>query len=301
MRKTLSTVTAFMAAAILSASSTFAGTVTKNYDLEDFKTIEVSNFFDVTVMKASNFGVKVTVSEEYQNYLEVYVRNGELSIGFKNLPAKLSVVQVGKIAKAEVSLPSFEGVSLSGASKISSNDEFDLGQGVFNVSVSGTSNVNGLKVSAGEARFYVSGASKCSVTGDFVELHLNGSGTSRTEINANADVLEAMASGTAVMEINGDYDTVNVESSGVGNIKMTGKAEEIEISGSGTSGTDLTKMSGNSVKVELSGAAVAKVNAEKTLSVSLSAASKCSYIDNKGLKITEENVARAAKLTVIAD
>lgn len=279
-------------------ASASAETVTKNYDFKDFKTLEVSNFFDVTMTKSSEYSVNITVSEEYEKYLDIVVKNGSLSVAFKNLPAKLSALQVGKIAKAEISMPELDGLTMSGASKFTSEDLIDLGRGVFNLSLSGAAQVNNINVNASEARMYLSGASRCSLSGEYVELHFSVSGTSRAEVNATADDLDIKSSGTAVMEIEGEYDEVSLNTSGVANITMKGKAEEMTIKGTGTSGIDVTELVVDSADVTLGGAAVAKVNVKKNLKASLDGTSRCSYMDYNTLKITE-SVARAAKLKTL--
>lgn len=299
MKKIISSIIAGLVAALMTVSSAFAATVSKSFDYSGFKRLSVSNFFDVTVNKSSHFEVKVTVSKEYEDYLDVRIKNGELHIGFKSLPTKLNAKQIGRIASAEVSLPSLEGISLTGASKLSTDDSFDLGRKAFNLSVSGASNLAKLDVNAGEARMYVSGASRCILSGGFTDLHLEVSGSSRAELEASADELEAKVSGASVIEFDGQYDDVSLSSSGVGNITMGGVAGDVELKGSGTSGFDLVDLEARSVEVELGGASVSKVNAKKDLSVELSGASRCSYVDNKGMKISGQSMGRATKLKAI--
>lgn len=286
-------------AACTASTPTSGATVTKDYDYKNFKSISVSNFFDVTVIKSAGYDVRVTVSEEYEEYLDVKIKDGTLSIGFKNLPTRLNAAQIGKIAKAEVKLPSLEGVSVAGAGKLTSKDHFELGRGVFNMSVSGASQVKKLDVNASEARLYLSGASKSSLTGKFVDLYVTASGTARAELAASADELEAKASGTAVIELEGSYDEVGLNSSGVGNITMSGDAGSVELRGAGTSGFNLADLEARTVEVELGGASVAKVNALRELSVELSGSTRCSYVDNNGLKIRNNGVSTASRLRAL--
>lgn len=296
MRKIFSTVMAAMAAAVLTAASAFAGTVTKDYDLKGFKAIDASNSFSVTVNKSDRYDVKVTVAEEYEDYLDIHVSAGRLCIAFRNLPAMLKAGNVAQNASVSVSMPTLEGVTLSGASKLSSDDRFDLGRGVFNVSVSGASHLENLDISASEARIYVSGAARCTLSGDFVDMRLNISGSSRAEIDASADDVDAKTSGASVLEALGRFDEIRLTASGASNITMRGEAEEIRMNGSGSSSLSLADMKTESAEVSLSGAAVAKVNAYEEISVTLTGASRCSYIGHKGLEIHKRSVSRGSSL-----
>lgn len=296
--KKVSALLTLASAMLLFTVSASAATVTKDYDYKDFKSLEVSNFFDVKLNKSNHYGVNVTVSEEYEQYLDIQEKNGVLTIAFKNLPAKLNAAQIGRIAKAEVSMPEINGLTMAGVSKLTSSELFDLGKGVFNLSLKGAAEVNNLNINASEARMYLSGAARCSLSGEFVELHFSLSGTSRAEIKANADDLEIKSASAAVMEITGEYDEASLETSGVGNITMKGKADEMSITGSGTSGVDVTEFVVNSADVKLSGAAVAKVNVKNKLNATLDGTSRCSYVDYSTLKI-KESVSRAAKLKAL--
>ncbi len=290
------TILASIAALLIGIEAAAQNTVTKKYDYKGFNSIEVSSFFNVTVEKSKNYSVKAIVSEEYEEYLEIRLKGNELSIGFRSLPAKLLVSSVSGIASVKVSMPELSRVELSGSSKLSCNDNFDLGRGVFNLSVSGASCLEALSISASEGRIYASGASKSRIDGDFVDLTINNSGTARIEGDLSAEDFEIKSSGTSVLDIEGKFEDLDIYASGVSNVTILGLAESIDINASGTASVDASKLAVKEAEVKLSAASVAKVNASRTLEVSASGTSRCSYKDNDRLQVIEKGISRASVL-----
>lgn len=294
--KKIITILIALTASILCLSAANQGTITKTYDYKGFSTIDIGNFFEVTVEKSKDYKVDVIVSKEYEDYLDVTVKNGILSIAFKKLPAKLTAASIGKIANAHICLPEMSGVNLSGAAKLNCNDSFDLGRGVFNMSIEGASSVNGLEVNATEARIYGSGAAKAEMKGSFASVYFTLSGTSRIDADLSADDLIVKASGTSVLDVTGEFEDVNLDASGVANITVSGEGDELVARTSGTASVDASSMVVMGAEVSLAGASVTKVNVVKNLEISAQGASRCIYKDIKGLKITEKGTSRAATI-----
>ena len=74
-----------------------------------------------------------------------------------------------KIAKATITMPVLSKLTLSGASKFNTNDQFDCGKNRFVMKLSGASLVYGLNVVAKEAQVSISGASTVrDLKGDFL-------------------------------------------------------------------------------------------------------------------------------------
>ena len=185
---------------------------------------------------------------------------------------------------------------MSGSSKLSCKDNFDLGRGVFNLSVSGTSRLEALSISASEGRIYASGASKARIDGDFIDLLINSSGTARIEGDLSSEDFEIKTSGTSVLDLEGQFEDLEINASGVSNVTLLGLAESIEINASGTSSVDASKLAVKEAEVKLSAASVAKVNASRILEVSASGTSRCSYKDNDNLQVIEKGISRTSFL-----
>lgn len=287
---------AVVALTIFSASAQDA-MVKKDYNLKNFRGLDISSTFYVSVEKSDTYSVSVSVSSDYAPYLDVKVTGGILSIGFKNLPKKLNLTgYVKSVAVARVSMPSLERVSVSGAARLISNDTFDLGDMPFQMSVSGIGEVEQLEVFGTDAKINLSGASKANLFGDFIDIDLEVSGTSRATLTADAEDLVVKASGTATAEIEGEYEDVDFKTSGVSNITIKGKAKEMDVESSGTSSIDALNMPVNSAEVSLSGASVCKTYVLRELEAECTGASTLSYKADDKISLDLKEIARSATL-----
>lgn len=295
MRKLFITL-AILATCIFSAAAADV-TVEKNYNLKNFRGLAISSTFDVAVEKSDTYSVVVAVASEYVPYLDVKVTGGILSIGFKNLPRKLSTTEFLKAsAVARISMPSIERLSLSGASTFVSEDAFDIKNADFALSVSGASEVKRIEVYGSDADISLSGASRANIAGGFIDVEMSLSGTSRAALTADAEDLSVTVSGTAVADIEGEYDEVDLETSGVANITIKGKASKMEVESSGTSSVDALNMPVGSADVSLSGASVCKAYVLKALEAECTGASTLSYKADDKIRLDLKEIARSATL-----
>lgn len=285
-------------AALTIFSATAADVVIeKNYNLKGFRGLSISNTFEVEVEKSDTYSVNVAVASEYAPYLDIKVNGGILYIGFKNLPRKLNNTSfIKSAAVARVTMPTLERLSLSGVSKFSCDDVFDIGNSDFQLSLSGISEVEHLEVYGTDADISLSGTSKANIAGDFFEIDMSLSGTSRAVLTANAEDLSVQVSGTAVADIEGEFEDVDFSTSGVSNITVKGKAVELEVESSGTSSVDALRMPVNSADISLSGASVCKTYVLKELEAECTGASSLSYKTDEQIKLDLKEIARSATL-----
>ena len=80
-----------LAAVILIAASAAYGhsqTRSVEHDLSPFEAIEASDGFKVSITRSDSYGIKLTVDDALESYVESYVKAGVLHIGLdgKNLP-----------------------------------------------------------------------------------------------------------------------------------------------------------------------------------------------------------------------
>lgn len=273
-------------------------TVIKDYKCSNFKGLQISSVFDVTVNRSSNYSTRIEISKEYEEYLDIRVVNGILKIGFTNTSrAKRLFTHMDKcVAVATISMPALESADLSGASKLNAPDTFDLRGNDFRLHVSGASEVYNLDINGGDAYITVSGASKAALSGRFEDIDIQLSGASKLDLNAKAEDIDIDASGSSSAEIEGSFDAVDAQCSGACGISLTGNADELEIGCSGASGVNALKMAAGSVDVDLSGASYAKVYVLDELEVDCSGASSCTYKTEGKIDLDIHEVSRSATL-----
>jgi len=206
---------------------------TENYNLSDFTRVEAGTAFEVEVVQSGSYSVEVTVDDNLFKYVDVSKAGETLKIGLT------AVTLLGPTTlKAKVAMPELRGLDLSGATRgtvsgFSSTENLDI-------EVSGASSVDLVGMSAGDAKFEVSGAGK--VTGDI------------TAADTEFDV-----SGASTVQLEGSAGDIVVEASGASRVKLVGFT---------VSNADVT----------LGGASTGTVNLDGRLNANLSGASKLSYI-----------------------
>jgi hypothetical protein len=181
-----------------------------------FDRVAVSHSFEVEIKQSDRFRTVIRVDEDLVDYVEVVKRGNILSIGLKQgLRYQINNVTM----HAEVTMPSLNGLSLSGASQASITGFESLGE--FRADMSGASSLKGDLV-AGEVRFGVSGASRLTLRGTAGELALVASGASRvrlSEFRVTDSRVEASGASDVTIHASGRLDA---EASGVSRIAYLG-------------------------------------------------------------------------------
>lgn len=246
---------ALICAVVLSAN---AENQLKKYYFKDFTGINADNAFQVTVEQSERYSVRVEVQPEYEQYLDVKVKQGILYLGFSdNLPKKMKT-RSSKVVSAKVSMPVITSIALSGSSDMKFKDPFEVAMGEVFVYASGSSTIKDFEITAPEVEIRVSGSSH-------VEMKVESS-------------------------------EVDVEISGASKVVLAGRTSEMDAEISGASGLVAKSLEVQDADVEASGASKAQVNATFELKVSLSGASTCIYEDNSNLKVNARKVAGASTL-----
>lgn len=293
--KRILTISAVMAALIISCFTSAGQTVKKDFDLKGFTGIELGNEFRATVQKSDSYKVSVEVSEDLVPFLDVRVSKGDLIIELRNAPTRLTLLKSNAMI-AIISMPDLRSVTLNGASKITVADSFDLGDNGFALATAGTSEVRQMEIHAKNASLNLSGASRVNLNGDFVTVNIQSVGTSRLDMNANADDLTVKSSGAAVSEIDGTFDTLDLEIGGTANATLKGEGEEMNVNASSAGSVDALRMPVATATVRLSGAGVCKAYVKEALEVQCTGASTCSYKTDGEIKLDLKEIARTATL-----
>jgi hypothetical protein len=169
--------------------------VTREMSFRDFTELDVGHAFKVDLVQSSSYGVVITVDDNVVDDLEVVKSGDTLRIRLKDTYVTIQSVTL----RAEVSMPTLEGLELSGASSLTGFMDTD---DVW-FEVSGASKLT-LDGSGRYMELDVSGASRADLADFVVEgADVQASGASRATVNVT-DRLDADASGASHVEYLGD-------------------------------------------------------------------------------------------------
>src|SRR3990172_4003807 len=149
---------------------------TEEYKLKDFSGIEIGGIFEVEIVRADSYSVSITAEEELFRNLDVSSDHGTLRIGHsRHIGWKAQISR----PKARITLPVLKELRLHGASK-SSISGFNSAE-PFRLSLSGASSASG-DITAGNADFDLSGASRTRLAGSARDVIINTSGAIHLEL-----------------------------------------------------------------------------------------------------------------------
>lgn len=259
-----------------------ADNITKKYDLT-FNGIEVSDKFDIQLIKAEEHKVIIEVDTEYAPYLSVTTEAGILKVRFKKLPVKM---QFGKESfKMTIYTPMINFIDLSGACKLTCADEFSLGMNNFRATISGASVVNTLMINSIDASVKVSGASKAFLDGEFSDLEVDVDGASKLTVNTRCSEFDAEVFGGSDLEVTGSIQEVHLDVKGASKATLTGQGSELDAEVGGASKLKAEEFQVIVAKIEAKGASSVTVDAAESLKADIQGASTCKYRDRAGLRL----------------
>lgn len=269
---------------------------TKTYQLDFFDGLDVSWIFQVDLSKSSSQKVEVEAPDFLMPYLTVKVRNNTLILGSSGLPNDIRrKLEKGSYkVRASVSLPELTHLEMSGASKLVADGEFQTGN--FDLELSGATSLRELQMTANFANIQCSGASKFQMKGNLKEVKMDLSGASKGVLEADGQEMNMDLSGSAKLELTGGYDQMRSELSAASHLWIKGTLGLFRLSGSGAAKADLMDCATIESRVDMSGAASARLYAVEKLGVHLSGAASCRYKAGEKLQITETDVDRGASL-----
>ena len=236
-----------------------------------FTGIDASSAFEITVTKGSTESLIIEADDAVMPQVRSEVRNGVLHL-YLDDEKKIRNV---KTLKASVVMKNLDGVSLSGACKLTANDLFTSDR--FKGSCSGASNLT-LNVNTGELSIDASGAGK-------IQMKANVTGDAQLDVSGAS-------------KIQGELKAANVKfhSSGVSSVDLTGSATDFKIDVSGTSKIQAGNFAVKTATVGSSGTSKVTVNVAESLKVNSSGASTIEY---KGAPAIQTNVSGASKIKKI--
>jgi hypothetical protein len=204
----------------------------KEYALEGFSQVEVSNAVEFELTESESYSVMVTGYENLIERLDVELSEQTLVVRLKpgtyfrnNIKAVIGMPELDKLTVSGASRGTAVGfvstgvciLEISGASRA----DIDIEVGTVIMNVSGASRVTGA-ISTQTATLIISGASRCQLTGSSDAMNLDVSGASQAHLsefpteNTNANVSGASK---AIVNVTG---LLNVDLSGASTLTYTG-------------------------------------------------------------------------------
>lgn len=304
-----------LAAGIIAALPLSAATVTpdpagarretQEYRLTGFNTISVSSVYNVELSRSGKYAVKVEAPDYIMPYLDVFVDNSKLHLEMKEMPLDVRrKMDVGgkNLVQAFVSMPTLNGLDMSGASKLNAGDAIFPGGKEFKLRMSGAIELKGLSVEAREAEIRGSGASKFELKGSFNSIEAELSGAVKGKLDnglkpGTMSEIEMELSGAAKLTLNAQVRQMDLEANGAVNLDWTGSADQLKLEASGAAKVNAVNALADKAKVSLSGAAHAMINVDKELGIKLSGASTCHYKAGPRFHITDQSISRGSSLS----
>lgn len=298
--------TGFTAPAGYQAESMYLTTTSKldaeytncKFNCKDFSGLELSGIVEVNLVKSDSYKVEIILPNVLKEYLQVWVNNGVLKIGWnKNIPSKLQKELGNWTCKAEIAMPKLRKLEMSGATSLKCDDTFDLGREEISLDLSGASKIKSLNVNAEKLDAEISGACSYKLTGNFNEAELDLSGAASGSFKINADKAEVDVSGAAKTNMDGNFGKIEVDASGACILNLNGKVGKLEVDASGASNVKAMDAEIEDALLETSGTANCSVNVTNSLMIEdATGASHINYKAPKNLGVMTKSVGRMASV-----
>lgn len=212
-----------------------------NFQGQPIDAVTVGHTFDIVIRQGSKTGVQYSIDSRLQPYLICKLENGQLTLGFDNLPQYLSNSQNWiNEPTAVVTVRQLKALRASGAAKVKVEGQYTSDD--FTLKTSGAAKVNGLNVNTdGTVTLDCSGASHLTAAqfGKPVRMSLNTSGSPQISITSQAQNLSIDASGAAKISASGSASHLSTDISGAVSCNLSElKAGTASCSTSGASRID---------------------------------------------------------------
>ena len=266
--------------------------VNKNYNVSDFKGIDVSGGFDVTLVQGSTESVTLTAQENLFEYFTVKVENGTLKIYTRN-----NIMSTREM-KARIMFKNISNLKVSGGGDI--NGETPVNAEALNIDVSGGGDLRSV-INSEELKCHITGGGDADLEGKTKNYNfdISGGGDLRSKVNASSIECRIAGGGDlylrnddktseANIDINGggdmdvkiNADKLKCSVTGGGNALLTGQASEFELRINGGGDADAKNLSTSLTSFNVSGGSDIHVNASKELSGYISGGGDVYYLGN---------------------
>ena len=285
-----------VAVVTLIAASAFAGlsqTRTIEHDFSPFDAIEASNGFKVSTSASDSYGVKLTVDDALESYVECYVKAGTLHISLdeKSVPKDLKRQYKGRNSADPtlvtiVYLPTLKSLTLNDDSEFFNSPNFSGDS--FSLTLNGASKISGMKVVAKVVNINLTKNAKLSganVTSEG-DIAVNADGKSSIDMECAAENLLISAAGSSEVNLNAKVEKkVDETIAGSSKTNLTGSAESILVNGKAISAkVEAAGLKVSSAVLSVTGADV-NVSPSENIEFDLGRGSQVTYSGNPVIKI----------------
>ncbi len=200
--------------------------VTRDYNVSDFKGIDVSGGFDVTLVQGNTESVTLTAQENLFDHITVKVENGTLRIYTRN-----NIMSTREM-KARITFKNINALKVSGGGDVFS--ETPINAEALDVNVSGGGDLRSV-INSEELRCHITGGGDAELEGKTRDYHLDVSGGGDMKSKVNASSIECRIAGGGDLYLRNDDKTseANVDINGGGDMDMKIIAERLKCSVTG--------------------------------------------------------------------
>ena len=207
---------------------------------KSFSEIEACSVFNITLHKSNEYKAKIEVPEEMKDNLIAEVNNGRLFLSLDNKDGQCIRFKESDL-RADIYLPSFETIDLSGMVSLRTSDTFNVDN--VKILMSGASEIKGLPMTA-------------------AIIDVNTSGSSSIKAKIYTDKMYVRASGASEIDLE----------------PIGGKeGKQLEVNTSGSSEVDAYKLPFENVYIRCSGASEVSLYPTKRLEGRTSGSSDVEY------------------------
>ncbi|WP_165229238.1 protein kinase domain-containing protein [Aquisphaera insulae] len=265
--------------------------VEKAWGIADFTSVAVGSNFQATITKGDRFQVKTTSDEKLVDYLEVVQEKKTLRLALKRGRNYRFDVPL----RAEITMPSLEGIAASESSKASLNGF--RSEGNFRLSVSDASVVDGT-IELNHAEFGLGDASRLKLAGSAKTAQVIARDASRLDLSefpigdcaiklsdasrASIRIPSAKKFLANLSDASDLSGSVNASQLGLSladssRTHLQGKGEAAILAAQDASHLDLAALSLDDLRVELKGSSSAVVEVHKSLDYRMDQGSRLEY------------------------
>jgi Putative auto-transporter adhesin, head GIN domain len=266
--------------------------VDRNYSVSDFRGIDVSGGFDVTLIQGNTESVTLTAQENLFDHIIVKVDNGSLKIYTRN-----NLIMTRQL-KARITFKSIDNLKVSGGGDVTS--ETPVNAESLDVYISGGGNFSSV-INSEELKCHLSGGGDAEISGRTKVYNLDISGGGNLKSDLNASIISCRIAGggdlylmnedkasDADIDINGGGNMdlkINTEKlkcsvTGGGDARLFGQASEFEININGGGDADASNLSTGITSFYATGGSDIHVNVSKELRGQISGGGDVYYSGN---------------------
>ncbi len=236
------------------------GTVTKQYSLEPFTSIEASFLYRIEVTKGTAYEMELDIPEDLADDLTIRVSKGTLYLGITRKWWRITknVFHNKYPVTARITMPELEGVSLSNAARLFAKDGFMPDN--FRIKLTGASEAY-IHVITHTVNLDISGASRLEMNGLATQTKAYVSGASSLKYYQETNKIAIQASAASAVVLSGSTVSANFKISGASNVRAFDfETEELTVRCSGASKAAV--FTTNTIHVTASGASIVQVKGD---------------------------------------